>query len=113
MYFPDQYNCKTCKWCGTITRKKCDPTGLPDLTVYTCKRKGTESLTFMNAGECVCNKYQKMLDPVDEWNKAIEGKPIGEWPPMPKELELIKYENGIVLTTQAKIEKWLKGVDNA
>lgn len=105
--FPDEKNCEGCKWCGTYKRKKVDPEGLPDMTVYTCKRKKTETLTFKNPAECVCDKHQQRIDPVEEWNEAIKGKPIAEWPPMPKEINLIKYDNGIILTTAETIEEYM------
>lgn len=69
----------------------------------TCKRKGK------------CPEYTNK-DPVEEWNEAIKGKPIAEWPPMPKELDLIVYDNGIILTTAETIEEYMKikmGVSNA
>jgi hypothetical protein len=58
----------------------------------------------------------KRIDPVEEWNEAIKGKPIAEWPPMPKEIDLIVYDNGIILTTAETIEEYMKikmGVSNA
>lgn len=72
---------------------------------WKCSRN---EVIMADASGNVCPKFSQKTDAVEEWDKAREGKPISEWPPMPDELEFIKYENGIVLTTQKKIEKWLK-----
>ena len=63
-----------------------------------------------------CPGFKPKRDPVEEWNEAIKGKPISEWPPMPKEIDLVVYDNGIILTTAETIEEYMKikmGVSNA
>ena len=38
-------------------------------------------------------------DALSKWDKARTGLPIEKWPPLPKEIEFIRYDNGIVMTT--------------
>ena len=55
-----------------------------------------------------CPYIKEPTDPIEKWDAARVGKPISEWPPLPKELTLIKYDNGIILTSVDGLKKFLK-----
>lgn len=60
----------------------------------------------------VCPKFLEKSNTFEAWDKLTQGKTVGEWPPIPDNIEFIKYENGIILTTEETIEKWLKEAKN-
>lgn len=58
--------------------------------------------------KCPYMKEKEPAGPVQRWSEATVGKPISEWPPMPKEITFIKYDNGIILTTADGLTGWLE-----
>lgn len=47
-------------------------------------------------------------DALEKWDKERIGKPINEWPPLPKEIDFIKFDNGIMITSAENLTRFLK-----
>jgi len=68
-----------------------------------------------NCGECAhrktcsgCPGFAPSKDSTEEWERAIEGKPVSEWPPMPDAIGFIKYDNGIIVSTAKFLDMLIK-----